>query len=488
VIRTASTLLLAIALLLPGLASAQESQPASPAPASTFDGSAAELRKRLEDSLAELAKLREEMAAERIPMSKRLGELESELTSLRQRLQQITKMRDERTLDRNKVQIAIKQQQDEMAFLVNLLGDYLRNFETSLHIAEVQRYREVLNEAKLAMDNSSLTDAETFEVQSKVLTASLERLHEALGGVRFEGTAVDTTGMLKPGAFVQLGPVALFRSADGQSVGVVEQRIGSLEPTVAAFGQPEVQASAQELVANGTGQFPFDPTLGNAIKIEQTQETLIEHIKKGGPIMVPIFVLAGAALLVVLYKWLTMLFIRNPSQKRMRELLAAVAARDTAAAQRITKTMPGPVGAMLRQGAEHLDDPRELIEEVMYESVLSSKLKIQSMLPFVAISAAAAPLLGLLGTVTGIMNTFSLITVFGTGDVRTLSSGISEALITTEYGLIVAIPSLLLHAFLSRKAKGIVDRMEKSAVAFLNEVSKAAPARDAEEMAEFVKG
>ncbi len=486
--RTLSTLLLSVALLLPGLAFAQDAQPASTAPASSFDGSASELRKRLEDSLAELAKLREDMAAERIPMSKRLGELESELSALRQRLQQVTKVRDERTLDRNKVQAAIKQQQDEMAFLVNLLGDYIRNFETSLHIAEVQRYREVLNEAKLAMDNSSLTDAETFEVQSKVLAASLERLHEALGGVRFEGTAVDTTGMLKPGAFVQLGPVALFRSADGQSVGVVEQRIGSLEPTVAAFGQPEIQASAQELVANGTGQFPFDPTLGNAMKIEQTQETLVEHIKKGGPIMVPIFVLAGAALLVVLYKWLTMLFVRNPSQKRMRELLAAVAARDAAEAQRIAKSMPGPVGAMLRMGAEHLDEPRELIEEVMYESVLTSKLKIQSMLPFVAISASAAPLLGLLGTVTGIMNTFSLITVFGTGDVRTLSSGISEALITTEYGLIVAIPSLLLHAFLSRKAKGIVDRMEKSAVAFLNEVSRAAPSRDAEEMVEFVKG
>jgi hypothetical protein len=61
--------------------------------------------------------------------------------------------------------------------------------------------------------------------------------------------------------------------------------------------------------------------------------------------------------------------------------------------------------------------------------------------------------------------------VFGTGDVKTLSSGISEALITTEYGLMVAIPSLLIHALLSRKARGVVDQMEKVAVAFLNQVS-----------------
>jgi len=85
---------------------------------------------------------------------------------------------------------------------------------------------------------------------------------------------------------------------------------------------------------------------------------------------------------------------------------------------------------------------------------------------------ALCPLLGLLGTVTGIINTFKLITVFGTGDVKTLSGGISEALITTEFGLIVAIPSLLLHALLSRKARGIVDQMEKYSVAFVNQVGK----------------
>jgi biopolymer transport protein ExbB len=75
--------------------------------------------------------------------------------------------------------------------------------------------------------------------------------------------------------------------------------------------------------------------------------------------------------------------------------------------------------------------------------------------------------------VTGIMNTFSLITIYGTGDVKTLSSGISEALITTEYGLIVAIPSLLLHAYLSSKSRKIVNRLETTGLSFMNEVAKA---------------
>ena len=134
--------------------------------------------------------------------------------------------------------------------------------------------------------------------------------------------------------------------------------------------------------------------------------------------------------------------------------------------------MRGPVGEMLVAGVEHLGEPRELVEEVLYEKVLGTRLRLNRFLPFVAISASSAPLLGLLGTVTGIMNTFTLMTVFGTGDVKTLSSGISEALITTEYGLIVAIPSLLMHGFLSRKARGVIDEMEKAAVAFVNQVSR----------------
>jgi biopolymer transport protein ExbB len=106
---------------------------------------------------------------------------------------------------------------------------------------------------------------------------------------------------------------------------------------------------------------------------------------------------------------------------------------------------------MLAAGVEHLREPRDLIEEVMYEEVLTTRLRLQNMLPFIAICAAAAPLLGLLGTVTGMINTFKLITVFGTGDVKTLSGGISEALITTKFGLIVAVPSLLLPPFFPAK-------------------------------------
>ena len=82
--------------------------------------------------------------------------------------------------------------------------------------------------------------------------------------------------------------------------------------------------------------------------------------------------------------------------------------------------------------------------------------------------ATIGPLLGLLGTVTGMITTFNMISLFGTGDPRTMSSGISEALITTEYGLIISIPALLLHAFLSRRVKTVLGSMEQSSISFIN--------------------
>jgi biopolymer transport protein ExbB len=108
------------------------------------------------------------------------------------------------------------------------------------------------------------------------------------------------------------------------------------------------------------------------------------------------------------------------------------------------------------------------MEETMFEKVLDAKVRLNSWIPFVKIAAAVEPLFGLLGTVTGMINTFKLITVFGTQDASTFSSGIAEALITTEWGLITAIPCLLMAAFLARKARAVIDDMEKLGVRIMN--------------------
>ncbi|MDB4796762.1 MotA/TolQ/ExbB proton channel family protein, partial [bacterium] len=133
---------------------------------------------------------------------------------------------------------------------------------------------------------------------------------------------------------------------------------------------------------------------------------------------------------------------------------------------------PEPSSALLLVGIDHAEESIELVEEVLYESMLSVQPKLERFLNVIAVTAATAPLLGLLGTVTGIIKTFKLMQVFGAGDPKPLMAGISEALITTELGLILAIPSLLLHALLSRKVAAVLSRLEKLSVAFVNGLSR----------------
>lgn len=450
-----------------------QAEPQAATGGKSFDHAVSAVQRQLEESLAELNQLRQQVLNEKIPLSRKLKTLESKLIEVRLEQQQASRRLDSTTLDLSNLNAEIKSRREEATYLSNLLSEYIRNFESRLHIAELQRYRDLLEAARLAPENRELSAQEIYQTQAALVIASLDRLHDALGGTRFEGTAVEPNGVVKSGMFVLVGPAALFRSDDGQHIGTAEQRLGSLEPAIIGFRTADHAEAAEQLITTSSGQLPLDPTLGNAHKIESTQETLWEHVQKGGPVMLPIFGLAGAALLVALYKWFSLFFLRKPSRQQMRAVLDAVAQHDEAAARQQVERIRGPIGSMLAAGVEYLREPRDLIEEVMYEEVLTTRLRLQNMLPFIAICAAAAPLLGLLGTVTGIINTFKLITVFGTGDVKTLSGGISEALITTKFGLIVAVPSLLLHAFLSRKARSAIDQMEKAAIAFANQVSKA---------------
>jgi biopolymer transport protein ExbB len=458
-------------LLLAGAAHAQ-----GPAQ-NSFEQASADLRSRVDATVEELDELRARIADEKIPLGHRLSELEAELIEARAENQRVQRVLDTRTLDLSNLTRQIEQRRSQASYLSDLLGEYARNFDSRLHVSELQRYRELLDEVRLAPENRNLSDEEISAVRTRLVDVALDRLFDALGGARFEGTAIDETGLVNNGTFVMVGPAVLFRPDGKDVVGTAEQRLGSLEPQQFDFTRPEDVSAAATLASTGQGFFPLDPTLGDAHKVAEQEETLIEHVMKGGPVMVPILAMAGLAFLVAFFKWVAFLFVRKPSRKKLAALLDAVADRDADAVMKRADRIRGPAGRMLIVGVQHIDEPRELIEELMYESVLDTRRKLQRMLPFIATCAASAPLLGLLGTVTGIISTFKQITIFGAGDVKMLSGGISQALITTEFGLIVAIPSLILHAFLSRKAKGVVDAMERSAIAFVNQVSKATPER-----------
>lgn len=480
--HAAGSLAVVLALGLSVGARAQDQAPAAPkAPAAAtkatptegFDAARSAFEKRLIDANAELAALEKAIADEKVPLMRALADAETGLKDATAKFQEATAKADRGDVDTGKIVKRIKALESQNQFLSDLLSQFTNDFETRIHIAELKRYRDAIESAKYAPEQKDLPAFDRFGRQVGLIETALDRLEGALGGTKFEGTAINEKGQVVPGTFVLLGPAAFFRSQDGEQVGTAEQRLGSLEPRLLPYTRPEARTQAAAAIADGTGMLPIDATLGDAHKVAATEETIIDEFHKGGMVMWPILILAGIALLMALYKFVELMLVRRPSARRFNALLTAVDERDVESAEGVAHSIRGPTGRMLVSGVEHINEPRELLEEVMYEKVLKTRLRLQRLLPFIAICAAASPLLGLLGTVTGIIETFKMITLFGSGDVKSLSGGISKALLTTKWGLCVAIPSLLLHAFLSRKARGLVGAMESSAVQFANRVTKA---------------
>ncbi len=435
-------------------------------------------RRNLDEAVAELDRVRSDIAAERVPLAASLTDLENRLVETRARYDALKRQFDGRALDLNNLRNDIKAREQESAYLSNLFNEYIRNLENRLHIAEAARHERVLSAARLATENSQLPVAEVFACQIRAIEASLRRLEDLVGGDRFTGQAAGPDGRVMSGMYAFFGPVAYFVADEGSLAGIAEQKLGSLEPSVDPFTDAAMTEATREFVVHGYGRMPFDGSLGNARKVEQTRETLWEHIRKGGAVIWPILGVAAVSLTISLGKWAALSLVRMPPEAQLRRLLELIARRDQAGALEAVRRWTGPASEMVRAGVEHLDQSRELVEEVMFERLLGARTRFNRLLPIIAVAAATAPLLGLLGTVTGIISTFKLLTVFGSGDIKMLSAGISEALITTEFGLYVAIPSLLFHSFLSRKAKALSDRMERIAISFLAELEKA-PAAEA---------
>jgi len=133
---------------------------------------------------------------------------------------------------------------------------------------------------------------------------------------------------------------------------------------------------------------------------------------------------------------------------------------------------PGSAARVVKAAVRNLDRDRAHLEDIISEAILYESGHLNRFGAIILVIAGVAPLLGLLGTVTGMITTFDIITEFGTGDPKLLSGGISIALVTTELGLAVAIPMLLLGNILSGWAESIKDGMEKGALRVINNYSE----------------
>ena len=131
-----------------------------------------------------------------------------------------------------------------------------------------------------------------------------------------------------------------------------------------------------------------------------------------------------------------------------------------------------PLGRIMRVKDTYPDTDTESLELHLTEAILGEVPKLGRNLTIIKIISVVAPLMGLLGTVTGMINTFQAITLFGTGDPKLMAGGISTALVTTVLGLVVAIPMTLLYAMLNTRSKNIVFVLQEQAAGVIAERSE----------------
>ncbi|MFM1942866.1 MAG: Biopolymer transport protein ExbB [Verrucomicrobiota bacterium] len=437
--------------------------------AETLEQVGAGVREELKAALAELADVQAGIEAERVPLVRDLRELEDKVLAMRTELTRSQRESDNQLVALGVLRKEVDKAREDARFVQALLSEYLGRFESRVHISEVERFSDRVEKSRVAPSLKELSGADRFSQQAQILEAGLDRLEALVGGDRFQGRALTPDGTLEDGTYALLGPVALFHGSESGVSGVAELRLGSPKPRCIPVGTA-LDPLISGLVADGRGSFPLDPTLGNALKIAEKKDSIVAHVMKGGPVMAPILLFGFTALIIALVKWFELSRIRTVSPMELQRVLSCLHKGDGQGARSISQGISGPVGDLLSVALEHAKEQKEFLEEVLYEKMLEARPKLERLLPIIALTAATAPLLGLLGTVTGMINTFNMITIFGAGDPRTLSGGISEALITTEFGLIVAIPSLLLHAFISRRVKSVLGSMEQTSVAFINGV------------------
>jgi biopolymer transport protein ExbB len=149
--------------------------------------------------------------------------------------------------------------------------------------------------------------------------------------------------------------------------------------------------------------------------------------------------------------------------------LSATAAKVNRQTKNVDKAGNNPLGRVLKVAHDNPDSDVESLELKLGEAILKELPKFNSMLSFLKIISVVAPLLGLLGTVTGMIVTFQAITLYGAGDPKLMAGGISTALVTTVLGLVVAIPTVFLHTLVQSRAKRLTQILQEESAGMLSE-------------------
>ncbi|WP_164503406.1 MotA/TolQ/ExbB proton channel family protein [Pleionea sediminis] len=269
--------------------------------------------------------------------------------------------------------------------------------------------------------------------------------------VQFDATLLDKNGSEVNKPVTRIGTFNLI--GDGEFL-TYNRKTGNIEELAK---QPKNPSGVTSYIgnfqsANGFALFPIDPSKGTIVEREKDRETWAERVQNyAGVVGVAIIIVLGLGLIIALER----LGVLSATGAKMRK-------------QAKTST-PGnnPLGRVISVYMANKDDSFENLELKLDEAVLKELPKLETRVSIIKIFAAVSPLMGLLGTVTGMIETFQGITLYGAGDPSVMADGISSALITTVLGIVAAIPLILLHAFVSGKSKSLVHMLEEQSAGLI---------------------
>jgi biopolymer transport protein ExbB len=195
-----------------------------------------------------------------------------------------------------------------------------------------------------------------------------------------------------------------------------------------------------------------DPSRGSLLGLLIQAPSLKERIDQGGVVGYVIIGLGLIGVLIAVWRYLSLTI----SGSKIRSQLKSA-----------TPNAGNALGRILGVYHDNKDIDTETLELKLDEAILKEAPKLEKWQGSIKVLAAVAPLMGLLGTVVGMIATFQAITLFGTGDPKLMAGGISQALVTTVLGLVVAIPLVLLHSMVAGKSKGLIEILEEQSAGLI---------------------
>ena len=239
-----------------------------------------------------------------------------------------------------------------------------------------------------------------------------------------------------------------YATSKGQYAFLPRQPAGRYTKTAKSVGNAEVGEQVR------FGIDPTGPTGGSLLANLIQTPSIMERAQQGREVGYAIIFVGLIAVIFAFYKLYSLYMISTAVKKQANNK-----ALDAA----------NPLGRVLKVGQDHFNKDIDTLELKLAEAIMAERPKIDSGIGFIKIISVIAPLAGLLGTVTGMIVTFQMITLYGTGDPKLMAGGISQALVTTVLGLLVAIPTSLLHSFTQSSARGIVSILEEQSTGILAE-------------------